>query len=381
MANEEHVARLRRGVEAWNAWRDARTPDSFQPDLSHAQLDGADLTGAKLYWTNLYKASLRGATLNNADLFRAELTAVDATGAKCREANFEGAFFTSPNAEIALQSGADLSGADLTGARLPKADLTGVKLHNAHLVDAKLPGSFLEQTDLRGATLTGANLSGVSFIGTHLQGATLSDCEVYGCAVWNVQLDGAVQSNLRISRRDEPTITVDNLEVAQFLYLMLHNSKIRDVIDTLTSKVVLILGRFTPERKAVLDALREELPRRNYVPVLFDFDRPSNPDILHTITLLARMARFVIADITDPAMVRTELTQLVPALPSVAFQILLQEDGKPFVEWETVKLYRNVLDIHRYTDLSELLADLPKAVIAPVEAKVSELRALRASDS
>ena len=42
---------------------------------------------------------------------------------------------------------------------------------------------------------------------------------------------------------------------------MLHNQKIRDVIDTITSKAVLILGRFTPERKAVLDALREELRR------------------------------------------------------------------------------------------------------------------------
>jgi hypothetical protein len=37
---------------------------------------------------------------------------------------------------------------------------------------------------------------------------------------------------------------------------MLHNQKVRDVIDTITSKAVLILGRFTDERKAVLDAPR-----------------------------------------------------------------------------------------------------------------------------
>jgi hypothetical protein len=34
---------------------------------------------------------------------------------------------------------------------------------------------------------------------------------------------------------------------------MLHNQKIHDVLDTITSKAVLILGRFTAERKAVLD--------------------------------------------------------------------------------------------------------------------------------
>jgi hypothetical protein len=57
-------------------------------------------------------------------------------------------------------------------------------------------------------------------------------------------------------------------------YLLLHNQKIRDVIDTITSKVVLILGRFTPERKEVLDASRDELRKRDYLPVLFDFDKP-----------------------------------------------------------------------------------------------------------
>jgi hypothetical protein len=48
------------------------------------------------------------------------------------------------------------------------------------------------------------------------------------------------------------------------------------VIDTITSKVVLILGRFTPERKSVLDAIRDQLRKRNYLPVLFDFEKPSN---------------------------------------------------------------------------------------------------------
>jgi len=90
-------------------------------------------------------------------------------------------------------------------------------------------------------------------------------------SAWRLKLEGAKQQNLVITRADELAITVDNIEVAQFIYLMLHNQKIRDVIDTITSKVVLILGRFTDERKAVLDALREELRKRNYLPILFDF--------------------------------------------------------------------------------------------------------------
>jgi hypothetical protein len=58
------------------------------------------------------------------------------------------------------------------------------------------------------------------------------------------KLDGTKQQNLVITRADEPTVTVDNIEVAQFIYLLLHNEKIRDVIDTIGKKGVLLLGRF-----------------------------------------------------------------------------------------------------------------------------------------
>jgi len=54
MANEEHVARLKQGVDAWNAWR-RETPDA-RPDLR-----GAILRGAHLMLANLSGAILRGA--------------------------------------------------------------------------------------------------------------------------------------------------------------------------------------------------------------------------------------------------------------------------------------------------------------------------------
>ena len=88
-------------------------------------------------------------------------------------------------------------------------------------------------------------------------------------------------------------MTVDNIEVAQFIFMLMKNHKIREVIDTMTSKVVLILGRFTPERKRVLDAIREELRRLNYLPVLFDFEKPGSRDLTETVSMLAHMARFV----------------------------------------------------------------------------------------
>jgi hypothetical protein len=98
-----------------------------------------------------------------------------------------------------------------------------------------------------------------------LENAVLSGCRVYGVSAWDIKLSGGTkQQNLIITDENEPEVAIDNIEVAQFVYLLLHNEKIRDVIDTVTSKAVLILGRFTPERKEVLDAIREELRRRAY---------------------------------------------------------------------------------------------------------------------
>jgi len=180
------------------------------------------------------------------------------------------------------------------------------------------------------------------------------------------------QQDLIITRWNQPEITVDNIEVAQFIYLLFQ--KIRHVIDTITSKVVLILGRFTDERKAVLDALRDELRKRDYLPVLFDFDKPTSRTTDETVTLLARMARFVIADISDAKSVLQELRAIVPELPSVPVQpviVATQEEPGMFDFYQGRPSF---LPVHRYGTPVQLVADLSDRVIGPAEAKVLELR-------
>jgi hypothetical protein len=139
------------------------------------------------------------------------------------------------------------------------------------------------------------------------------------------------------------------------------------VIDTITSKVVLILGRFTDERKAVLDALREELRKRNYLPILFDFSVPATRDITETISLLARMARFVVADITDAKSIPQELAVIVPDLPSVPVQPLLLEGSDEYGMFEHFKRYPWVLETYRYPSSERLIASLGEHVIRPAE--------------
>jgi hypothetical protein len=235
---------------------------------------------------------------------------------------------------------------------------------------------MLNTTHLNDAELSGADLQYVHLTKTDLAGANLTSCRIYGICVWGAKLDGANQQNLIITPLDEPQITVDNIEVAQFVYLLLHNEKIRDVIDTITSKAVLILGRFTDERKAVLDALREALRKRDYLPILFDFSVPATRDITETVSLLARMARFIIADLTDPSSIPKELEAIVPHL-AMPVQPLLEGSSRPYAMFKDYWKYEWVLPPYRYEGLEPMLAALANKVIAPAEAKVKALEERR----
>jgi Pentapeptide repeats (8 copies) len=270
--------------------------------------------------------------------------------------------------------GANLIGAYLGGANLSWADLVGANLTGANLGGANLSGANLGGANLTGANLSGAYLERAALVDADLAGADLTGCRIYGISAWGLKLDGAKQQNLVITPENEPTVTVDNIEVAQFIYLMLNNQKIRDVIDTITSKAVLILGRFTAERKAVLDALREELRKRDYLPILFDFSVPAKLDITETVSLLARMARFVVADITDAKSIPQELAEIVPHLPSVPVQPLLLEGSAEYSMFEHFKRYPWVLETYRYSSSERLIASLGDRVIGPAEEYVRSVR-------
>ena len=389
MANDEHVAILKKGVDAWNAWRKEKRyirPDLSSADFRSANLSNADLSRANLREANLSRANLREANLSNADLSGANLVDADLRDARLIEANLRdarlsGANLSNADLRDASLIEANLSWADLSNADLRDASLSYAYLREANLREANLQGASLYEASLSGANVAGANLSGADLEGStlvnaDLTGANLTDCRIYGISAWKLKLGGTKQQNLIITDQYEPTVTVDNIEMAQFIYLMLNNQKVRDVIDTITSKAVLILGRFTDERKAVLDALREELRKRDYLPILFDFSVPATRDITETVSLLARMARFIIADLTDPSSIPKELEAIVPHL-AVPVQPLLEGSSRPYAMFKDYWKYDWVLPVYRYEGLEPLLTTLAEKVIAPAEGKVKTLHERR----
>src|SRR6266702_6952680 len=257
--------------------------------------------------------------------------------------------------------------ADLTNANLSETDLGGADLRGANLYGANLINTNLSEANLREA-----NLSVAILVRTDMTYAILNDCVIHGVSAWDVELAGVTQNNLVITAADQPSITVDNLKVAQFIYLLLNNEEIRHVINTLTTKVVLILGRFTPERKLILDALRDELRKHDYLPILFDFDTPNSRNVTETVRTLAHLSRFVIADLTDSSSVPQELYTIVPTL-AVPVQPLLEGSKREYSMFIDFARYHWVLPIHRYSSFADLLASLREKVIVPAEQKAEEL--------
>jgi uncharacterized protein YjbI with pentapeptide repeats len=387
MANSKHLKKLREGVDSWNRWR-AEHPRN-QVDLKEASLHGAnlqnvdfrdaDLTGADLSGSDLSKALLQGALLKKANLDKAQLAYLDLEDVDFSFASLVGtdllgahlleAVFYKANLSEARVHNAELFGAHLRRANLRGADLSYSRLIEADLRNADLEGANLAYCTLHGTNFGGANLTKVTLdlavmVDTHLEKSVIADCSIYGIAAWNVGLEGSKQSNLRINAYDEPTITVDNLEVGQFIHLLLKNQKLRSVIDTVTSKAVLILGRFIPERKTVLDALREQLQQLGYLPILFDFDKPASRNLTETVSTIAHLSRFVIADISDARSIPQELQRIVPHLPSVPVQPIISSSFKEYAMFVDFLDYPTVLRPFRYSSLEHLLTSLEAKVIA-----------------
>ena len=353
MPNKDQLRLLKNDVTAWNNWRKEHPNVEINlrdADLERSNLAYADLRNADLRWAILGASILTRVNFESANLSYADLAESDLRWAKLKRAHLEKA---------------DIFASDLTKANLRYASLSEVNLSYSWLCNA----------DLRGADLTGASL-----VSTDLSGANISDCIVYGISAWDVELKDTIQKNLAITPfEEEPVITVDELEVAQFIYLLLNNKKIKNVIETISSKTVLILGRFTDERKEVLEAIREKLRQENYLPILFDFEKPASRDLTETITLLARMSRFVIADLSDPKSLPQELTSIIPDLPSIPIQPIIVNDQREYAMYEHWQSYPWVLDIHRYKSISKLIKDLKKKIITPSELWIEERKKTKRS--
>ena len=233
MADKHHLALLKEGPETWNAWR-ASDPNA-RPDLS-------DLNFEKDVWEaeHLYDLpTFEGVDFSNCNLRR--IVARNSSFGRCR---FDG---------CALQF------SDLCFSQFDECSFCNVEMQVAKIGSAVFRGCVFdgtnlsyctaEETDFSGSRFSNSMFDNMSLVKTCFTGCELDGVSVYGISAWDLILDDTVQKEIVIPG-ESSAITLDNIELAQFIHLLIRNSRLRSVIDTITSKVVLILGRFTPEPKA-----------------------------------------------------------------------------------------------------------------------------------
>lgn len=385
--NALHLARFYEDAAAWNDWRShcpTQTPDLRGANLIGYRMLGEDLTGANLARAHLSRLNSYQALLADADLTLARLVDARLFAARLDGTNFVLATLTRADLSMASAAGASFIGADLERADLGSARFAGARFARVMLREADLGNADLSGADLSGACLSGANLRGANLtdadladavltyaqmVETVVDGARLAGASVYGVAAWGLDLSKVRdQTNLHITPEGHAGLTVDNLELAQFVYLMVHNEKIRGIIDTIGRKAVLILGRFYAERKALLDALKARLREFDLVPIVFDWDKPTSRDLTETVALLASMSRFVVADVTDAKSIPQELSEIVPRLPSVPVQPILLRGDPGYAMFEHWTSYRTMLPVYQYGNQADLLDNVQQAILAPVEA-------------
>lgn len=237
----------------------------------------------------------------------------------------------------------DLTRIDLSGRDLKMIDFRGVGLFKANLSGSNLEGAVLRQS-----IAIKANLSDSSLEGAH----------VYGISAWDIETTkNTNQKNLIISEPNKSIITVDNINVAQFIHLLIHNPNIRDVLEVVANKSVLILGRFGKGHLAILQAIREKLRELDYLPILFDFTGPESRTVTETVVTLAHLSKYVIVDLTNPSSVPQELSLTIPHLPSVTFQPIIKTGNDIYSMFEHFKKYPWVNEIIEYEDKEDLVKD------------------------
>jgi uncharacterized protein YjbI with pentapeptide repeats len=340
---------LGRGVDAWNTFR-AEHPD-WLPDLTGQRLTSLEARGIDFSRSNLSSADLSNSTLSDA---------------KFRGSRLLGVRFHA----------ATLTNATFREAELQSADFSGSFLHKARFVGANLRGVNLSGCDAQEALFVQANLEGALLNGSNFSRAQILGCRIWGLAGWDLTLEGSAQRGLIVTREhsENPSITVDDIEVAQFVHMLLRNVSLRRIIDAVATRAVLILGRFIPERKSILDATRKLLKEKGFVPIVFDFEGPQTRDTTETVSTLAHLSYFVIADITDIKSVAQELSQIIPQLPSVPVQPILQKGYTPYRMFEHFQRYPWVLDLFEYGNLNDLLSALSARLLDALERSARRLR-------
>jgi uncharacterized protein YjbI with pentapeptide repeats len=297
MSQDDLSEILLRGAKVWNAWRERHR---------------GPLTLAAPHWYNAPgRNGVQMKARNRLDFSGMNLSGVAihrafAEGLNLRDAVFEDAHFEE----------GDFSRANFAGA-----SFRNTKFNKTVLTDANFDG----------ATFVNCNLNRINLAGASFRVKEISETVVYGISAWDLKTsDETKQSRLVIERtyglysdliqEGKVPLMVDDIELAQFVYYLSNHKKMRDALNIMNEKGVLLLGRFKDGGLERLYSIRERLQSKGYMAMIFDFERPDNLSLTETVVTMAGLSKFVVADLSGSS-VTAELQSILGQIkkPILAF--------------------------------------------------------------
>jgi hypothetical protein len=149
-----------------------------------------------------------------------------------------------------------------------------------------------------------------------------------------------------------------------------------EIMSELSRRRVLILGRFSERRLAVLESIKAHLRAHpnKYIPELFTFEKPESTSLTEAIIGFAALSRFIIADLSEPRSVQAELQAIVPNFQSIPVVPLISRTGKEYALFASLQAYKNVVSpTVRYRDLDDLLEKIDLQIVPLAEKRRSRI--------
>lgn len=280
MANSEHFNLFLQGPKVWNEWR--KENPQIEPDLSD-----------EFIYPHFARKE------KDRPLYKGDITSSDPeipfnfSRTNFHKSSFESAIF--PKADM---TNCYLYEADMSAAGFPGADFSGSMIRKAYCSGTDFTDAIFIDCVLNNSTIIRVNFSGVR----------LEGCNVYGVSAWEIKAnEKTVQKELflhrdNFSRKDigqssDVLSYVDDLALAQFFYFLNQPDGFGKSLKQLNKRSVLLLGKFKEGGLELLKTVGEMLRRRNYIPIVFDFDPSEHTSLIENVTTMAGLSRFVLANL------------------------------------------------------------------------------------
>ena len=227
--NKRHLSMLKKGVRAWNSWRN-NNPDVI-PQLSGIHLrkgkfdnlDGYNLDHANLAGFRGVFISMQYASLIEANMEKAELEGGSFIGSNFSRANLKKINILHSRFSRAIFLEANLDQACILDSDFKEVSFEKACMEQIIFERVDLSGANLKQVDLESAKLTKVQLREANLNQASFKKAFLDTCSVYGSTFLETNLEEIITEKVFISPQGFEGITVQDLALAQFTCLKLYH--------------------------------------------------------------------------------------------------------------------------------------------------------------